>query len=198
MNNEKTVRKTPDRYVRVTPVLAGAALLLWSSLCTAGQSSTPLTFTATFLAGTCDITVTPSTVDWGSVSSSAIRQAGEPGMASRDLTVSYANCSGYGKAPRLSVSGTTLTAGIPLFARTEGTGADSARGYGVRLVSREATTTALGDGDSVSVGTPGALLSELEKTEMVFQASLSCGNCSTPDMHGGTLSATVTFQFLYE
>lgn len=193
MNNQKT----PDIFLRGRAVLTGVALLLWSTLCLAGQSSTPLTFSATFLAGTCDITVIPSTVDWGSVSSSSIRLAGKAGTASRDLTVRYAKCSGYGRAPRLSVIGTTLKAGIPLFTRTDGA-PGSARGYGVRLVSAEATTTALGNGDSISVGTPGDPLSKLEKTETVFQASLSCGDCSTPDLHGGALSATVTFQFLYQ
>ncbi|HDC4393718.1 TPA: type 1 fimbrial protein [Enterobacter cloacae] len=173
--------------------------MLWSTFCPAGQSSTPLSFTATFVAGTCDITVTPTVVDWGMVSSSDIRNAGEAGVQPRDLAVGYTNCTGYGKSPKLLVSGTTMSAGIPLFTRTDGAGNDHASGYGVRLVYSATPQTAIGDGDSVAVGNPGALLSELDGTQTVFQASLSCGSrCNEPGLHGGTLNATVTFQFLYE
>lgn len=185
--------------VRAIPAFSTALLLLWNTLCVAGQSSTPLTFTATFDAGTCDITVSPVSIDWGTVSSSDIKQAGAAGMQSRDLAVSYANCTGYGSQPKLKVTGTTLSAGIPLFARTDGVSSDNAQGYGVRLVSNATPLTALGDGDAVSIGTPGALLSGLNGTQTPFQASLSCGNnCSAATLHGGTLNATVTFQFLYE
>ncbi|CNI73534.1 fimbrial protein [Yersinia intermedia] len=175
------------------------ALLLWSTLGVAGQSTTPLTFTATFVAGTCDITVSPVSIDWGTVSSTDIKQAGETGTQPRDLAVSYANCTGYGVQPRLKVTGTTLSAGIPLFTRTDGVGSDNALGYGVRLVSSATPQTALGDGDSINVGTPGALLNTLDGTQTPFQATLSCGNnCGDPTLRGGALNATVTFQFIYE
>ncbi len=165
----------------------------------AGSSSTPLNFTATFIAGTCDITVSPSDINWGSIPSAEIKQAGASGVQPRDLAVNYANCTGFGIHPKLTISGTTLSAGIPLFTKNNNAGNDDASGYGVRLVSSAAPQTALGDGDRVSVGTPGVPLSELNGTQTPFQASLSCGNnCAASTLHGGMLSATVTFQFLYE
>lgn len=187
------------RRVMFIPFITGMALLMWATFCVAGQSTTALSFSATFMAGTCDITVTPSSINWGSVSSSDIKLAGEAGVEPRDLAVSYTNCTGYGRVPKLKVSGTTMTAGIPLFTRTEGAGSDYALGYGVRLVSNSAPQTPLGDGDTVNVGTPGERLSELESTQTAFQGRLSCGNnCDAPSLHGGALSATVTIQFLYE
>ncbi|WP_422527512.1 fimbrial protein [Serratia fonticola] len=183
----------------VTLALLAPVLLLWNSLCTAGQSSIPLNFSATIVAGTCDITVSPTTIDWNTVSSSDIKQAGETGIAPRDLAVNYASCTGFGIQPKLKVTGTILSAGIPLFTRTNGNGDDSALGYGIRLVDKASPQTALGDGDTVNVGTPETLLNGLNGTQTPFQASLSCGNsCSTSTLHGGTLNATVTFQFLYE
>ncbi|MFC0226308.1 fimbrial protein [Serratia aquatilis] len=200
MNN--LTPREQDKYNQrlfATPALLTIALFLWSSLCTAGKSSIPLNFSATVVAGTCDISVSPTTIDWGTVSSSDIKQAGESGLEPRDLAVSYASCAGYGIQPKLKVIGTTLSAGIPLFTRTSGNTDESALGYGVRLVNKSSPQTALGDGDMVNVGTPETLLSELNGTQTPFQASLSCGNgCSNSTLHGGTLNATVTFQFFYE
>ncbi|EPC4333568.1 fimbrial protein [Enterobacter asburiae] len=199
MNKPEAIRYYLSHLTSSTQVLPGSILLMWSMFCTAGQSSTPINFSATFVAGTCDITVAPTTIDWGAVSSSDIRKAGEAGVQPRVLTVNYANCTGFGKAPKLKISGTTLSAGIPLFTRTNGAGEENASGYGVRLSASTASQTALNDGDTVPVGTPGNPMNELDGTQTAFQASLSCGsNCSAPNLHGGALSATVTFQFLYE
>lgn len=199
--NKQTPQK-PDsdrRRLYTAPSPLTAICILWSSLCAAGQSSIPLNFSATLVAGTCDITVTPTTIDWGTVSSSDIKQAGEVGVEPRTLAVNYARCTGYSIQPKLKVTGTILSAGIPLFTRTNGSTGDNALGYGVRLVSGSSPETALSDGDTVNVSLPGVALSELDGTQTPFQASLSCGNaCSTSTLYGGTLNATVTFQFLYE
>jgi type 1 fimbria pilin len=186
-----------QHFLRNTVLNAG--LLLWSISGIAGQSSNTVNFTATFIAGTCDITVTPASINWGAVSSSEIRQAGEAGTQPMDLSVNYANCTGLGVQPKLIINGTVLTAGIPLFTRNNNSGAESASGYGVRLVKSTALQTALGNGDSVMVGTAGQQLDMLNGTSTEFKTSLSCGNnCADPSLRGGTLGATVTFQFLYE
>ena len=201
MNNEMSGRQTMKRFTAMTFIIQSFAvmLLVCSANGFAGQSGNNINFSATFTAGTCDISVTPASIDWGNVSSVDIRQAGEIGTASRDLTVNYSGCTGYGIKPNLLIHGDILTVGIPLFTRTEGSGENSASGYGVRLVAKDNAQTVLGDGDAVNVGIEGHPLTELNGSQTVFQASLSCGhNCSDASLHGGSLAATVTFQFLYQ
>ncbi|WP_300006039.1 fimbrial protein [uncultured Cedecea sp.] len=130
---------------------------------------------------------------------SDIKQAGETGIQAKDITVTYANCSGLGISPKLSVTGGAFTAGIPLFSDTDAATDSDARGYGVRLVHKGNMDTPLDNKDVVPVGQPDMQLGDLNGTESGFSASLSCGsNCGGTTLRNGDLTARVTFTFLYE
>ena len=191
------MKKSAFRILSTGLLFSG--LFLWEAQTQAGRSSSEVNFSATFVAGTCDITVSPENITWGSVPSARIRQAGEAGTEPHTLTIRYQNCNGYGITPRLIITGDTIQKGIPLFTRTNNTGAENAGGYGVRLVALSNKDIALDDNASIYVGIPGNQLSALEQTPTEFRASLSCGKqCMDSSLHGGAFAATVTFRFFYE
>ncbi|WP_447885636.1 fimbrial protein [Serratia fonticola] len=179
-----------------TLVFAGLLLGLVSNA-GAGSAGTTVNFAAKLVGGTCQIAVDRTTIAFTPVSSSVVKGAGVDGIDPQLLTLSFSDCAGWGLTPKIQVSGTTITAGIPLF-RNVNAASDYSQGYGVKLV-QQGQATAISSLDKLTVGSANAQLSALNSQSLTFEARLSCGSCTPgPGLSGGNMNATVTFQFIYE
>lgn len=165
-------------------------------LATASRAmATDVQFTATFQAPTCEVS-TPAVIDFGEVQSSAIKR-GDSLAKPLSLGISLKKCAGFVgsvQKPAVKVSGTgNSDSGDFLFLQP---GTSQTVNYGVRITTLGGlvldNTTLLPvvltyenfDGASVSIP---------------LKAALSCGNkCSDVATKGGTLNASVTFDFAYQ
>ncbi|WP_226721514.1 fimbrial protein [Yersinia intermedia] len=190
----QTARMSP----RFLSAVACMGLLLGFAInAQAGSTGTTINFAATLVGGTCQIAVDRTTIPFDPVSSSEVIREGVNGIAPQLLTLSFSDCSGWGLTPKIQVSGTTITSGIPLF-RNDNAASDYSQGYGVKLV-QQGQTTAIANLDKLTVGTANTQISALNSQPLTFEARLSCGSCTSgPGLKGGNLNATVTFQFIYE
>ncbi|MGJ5719053.1 fimbrial protein [Morganella sp. B601] len=163
----------------------------------AGSADTTINFSATLVGGSCKVAVDNKDITFDPVSSAAVIAAGENGIDPRSFTLSFLGCNGWGLTPKIKISGTTITSGIPLF-RTSDTESGYSQGYGVKL-TQQGENTAISDQSVITLGEKTAQLNLLESKPLTFEARLSCGSC-TPGtgLSGGNLKAAVTFQFLYE
>jgi type 1 fimbria pilin len=182
-------------------ILSGCLTTLGASLClcllatTAPAGATDVQFTATFQAPTCQVSA-PAVVDFGSVQSSGIR-SGDNLANPLPLTITLSQCAGFVGAvqkPGVKVSGTgNTTSGDFLFMQP---GTSQVVNYGVRIV------TAQGDVVDNSTLLPVALdASSFDggSASIALKAALSCGNkCNDAATRGGTLNASVTFDFAYQ
>lgn len=179
-------------------LVASCALLGGTTLSQAGTGSTQLTFTATFVNGTCDIYASQ-----GTTAASAIGWSTSPAdisgglVADQDFDILFDNCVAVvGLTPKLKITGNQFTAGAggDVLFRDSG----SSAGYGIKLMQK-GTTTAITSGDTIArAGWTAATdnLSTLTGKAESFTAALSCGsNCgaATP----GDLKAAIKFEFLY-
>lgn len=142
----------------------------------AGSLTQTINFNATFYGGSCEITA-PAQLPYNN---------GNPlpddlitgDQRYRQFNITLSGCQGYFMAPKIAVTGNTITTsdGVKLFADATST----SKGYGVRLAA---------DGSNNVTSLNGPL---------EFRGYLSCGAC-TPGagLQGGELKATVTFTFLY-
>ena len=182
------------------PLLAGMA-----GISNAGTGTSVLNFTATFFHGTCDIaastgsttiTFPPSTPS--DVTAPAI--VGE-GIHPQIFNIQFSNCSSTtGLVPKLKITGNQITqgAGHDLFRNA----ASISTGYGVRLINTAGIPTPsslnIKNGDEITLGaTTDNLKTKLDGSSLQFTAYLSCGDCTTITPNPGSLSAAVTFDFLY-
>lgn len=174
----------------------------------AGTGKSVLNFTATFFHGTCDIaastgaatiTFPPSTP--ADVTTPAI--IGE-GIHPQIFNIKFANCSSTtGLVPKLKITGNQITqgAGHALFRNA----ASTSTGYGVRLINTKDVTGALvpspaniQNNDLIILGNNVQnLKTRLDGNSVEFTAYLSCGNCTSIAPTPGSLTAAVTFDFLY-
>ncbi|WP_127959445.1 fimbrial protein [Serratia microhaemolytica] len=182
----------------LSAIAAGLLLSVTHNVQAAGSSSATVNFSATLVGGTCNVTVDRVTIPFDSVSSSVIIAAGQTGIDPQLLTLSFSDCAGSGGLiPKIQVSGTTITAGIPLF-RNNNAASDYSQGYGIRLV-QQGQNTAINHLDKLALADINEPISVLESRPLTFEARLSCGSCTPgPGLTGGNLNATVTFQFVYE
>lgn len=192
------MQQTPRVSPRFLSTLVCAALLLGLTRnVQAGSAGATVNFAATLVGGTCQIAVDRTTIPFSPVSSSVVKEAGVDGIDPQLLTLSFSDCAGWGLTPKIQVSGTTITAGIPLF-RNANAASDYSQGYGVKLVQL-GQISAIASADKLTVGSADTQLSALNSQSLIFEARLSCGSCTPgPGLSGGNMNATVTFQFLYE
>lgn len=166
----------------------------------AGSLTQSINFNATFYGGSCEITA-PTQLPYNNgnpIPDDSI--AGD--KLYHQFSITLAGCQGYFMAPKIDVTGNTITTsdGVKLFADA----ASTAKGYGVRLMT---------DGNSRFNANSNAAVSGTLSTKnwpaggnnatslngpLEFRGYLSCGDC-TPGtgLQGGELKATVTFTFLY-
>lgn len=188
-----------QRKFLVNTVLNIGMFFLFINCATAGTTSNTIQFKARFIPGSCDISVYPQSINWGTVLTTDIKQAGENGTQPKKFTVNYTNCSGYGVSPKLSITGNVFTAGVPLFSDTSAVISSDSIGYGIRLVHEDKMNTSLNNHDVIPVGQLNTSLVSLNGTGSNFYASISCGNnCNSATLRNGILSANVIFTFLYE
>lgn len=190
----------------MTPELRISALatMLFLSLSAAqaGSNSQVINFNATFYGGSCEVTAPPELpfADGAPVADDSI-----PGdKRFRQFNVTLSGCKGYFMAPKLSVSGYTITGsgGTLLFADAEST----TKGYGIRLATDgntrfEANSNTAANGLIKAKNWPAAGNDTVATLDgpLEFKGYLSCGTCTPASgLQGGKLKATVTFAFLYD
>ncbi|WP_235843787.1 fimbrial protein [Morganella psychrotolerans] len=189
----------------MTPELRISALatMLFLSLSTAraGSNSQVINFNATFYGGSCEVTAPAELpfADGAPVADDSI--AGDKRF--RQFSVTLSGCQGYFMAPKLSVSGNTITGsgGTKLFADA----ASTTKGYGIRLATDgntrfEANNNTAANGLIKAKNWPaaGSDTMTLLNSPLEFKGYLSCGTCTPASgLQGGELKATVTFAFLY-
>ena len=169
----------------------------------ADSATTTFNFTAMFVGGSCDISAPPSvTFNNGNAFSSAeIAQKTAATNQSFDLTLS--KCAGWGLTPSIKVSGTkTSDFGEALF-RNVG-GPLDASGYGILLTTpgnrsfnNNLNLAANGTISAKNDWSTNTQLNTVDTT-IPMVASLRCGDCNYPLRRGGDISATVTFDFVYD
>ena len=182
--------------------LSGHHVALRASLCLcllamAGHAvaTTEVQFTATFQAPTCQVSA-PPVLDFGAVQSSGIR-SGDSLANPLPLTVTLSQCAGFVGAvqkPVVKVSGTGNTSsGDFLFLQPA---SSQVVNYGVRIVN------ATGDVVNNTTLLPVPLNAtnfDGGNVSIPLKAALSCGTkCSDAATKGGTLNASVTFDFAYQ
>lgn len=181
--------------------LSGNTLALRASLClcllamSTGAMATDVQFTATFQAPTCQVSV-PSVLDFGGVQSSAIKN-GDSLANPLPLTITLTQCAGFVGAvqkPGVKVSGVGNTvSGDFLFLQPA---TSQVVNFGVRI------TTSAGDVVDNNTLLPVALNQtnfDGGSVSIPLKAALSCGTkCSDAATQGGTLNASVTFDFAYQ
>ena len=181
--------------------LSGRYIALRASLClyllatATCAKATDVQFSANFQAPTCQVSA-PASLDFGDVSSSAIRQ-GDSLANPLTLTLTVSQCAGFVGAvqkPGVKVSGVGNTSmGDFLFLQPATT---QAVNYGVHI----ATAT----GDVVNNNTVLPVLLSASNFDggsvsIPLSVALSCGNkCADAATKGGTLNAAVTFDFAYQ
>lgn len=149
-------------------------------------------FSVTVAEYSCQTRVSQSKIDFGTLTESGIQ---EQTSKTIPFTVTVSDCEGKTnpqRAPGIKVRGEGIDTGSERLFRTSGTSKE----YGVRL-----THTTLAGGDDpvmndtmLPVGNKG---SEPTMTAMDFKARVSCGTqCASAEP--GSLSAAVTFDFVYE
>lgn len=163
-------------------------------------ASTKLTATITG-GGTCTVSVNDTPLGTALPTAQAVKQ-NWPQLGKTNITVSLTNCAGLvltGKAPSVTVTGTTLTGNTRLFRNATGM---TSVGFGVAIYSNR--TTAAGTAPQVASGVPvavGAAGTVLNGDHpQAWLAAVSCGTtseCSSASLKGGTLRADVTFAFGY-
>ena len=167
----------------------------------AGSLTQTINFNATFYGGSCEITA-PAQLPYNNgnpIPDNTI--AGD--QRYRQFSITLAGCQGYFMAPKIAVTGNTITTsdGVKLFADTTST----SKGYGVRLATEgnesfNANSNAAASGAISALNWPedGAKNAASLNGPLEFRGYLSCGAC-TPgtELQGGELKATVTFTFLY-
>lgn len=190
----------------MTPELRISALatMLFLSLSAAqaGSNSQVINFNATFYGGSCEVTAPPELpfADGAPVADDSI-----PGdKRFRQFNVTLSGCKGYFMAPKLSVSGNTITGsgGTLLFADA----ASTTKGYGIRLATDgntrfEANSNTAANGLIKAKNWPAAGNDTVATLDgpLEFKGYLSCGTCTPASgLQGGKLKATVTFAFLYD
>ena len=170
----------------------------------AGSASATFNFTAMFVGGSCDIKA-PQSIKFNNGSPFSSREI-EEGVAatneSFELTLS--NCAGWGLTPSIKVSGPKTTDfGEALF-RNAG-GPIDAKGYGILLATQGNGSF----GANLNLAANGTILAKetwstdtqlntVNNTTVPMIATLTCGDCSYALRQGGDLSATVTFDFVYD
>lgn len=166
----------------------------------AGSLTQTINFNATFYGGSCEITA-PAQLpynDGNPIPDDTI--TGDQYI--HKFNVTLAGCQGYFMAPKIAVTGNTITTsdGMKLFADATST----TKGYGVRLAT-DGNTRFNANSNAAVTGTISAKNWPADGNDSVslngpleFKGYLSCGAC-TPGtgLQGGGLKATVTFTFLY-
>lgn len=167
----------------------------------AGSLTQTINFNATFYGGSCEITA-PAQLPYNN---------GNPlpddlitgDQRYRQFSITLAGCQGYFMAPKIAVTGNTITTsdGVKLFADATST----SKGYGVRLAT-DGNTRFNANSNAAVTGTISAKNWPADGSNNItslngpleFRGYLSCGAC-TPGagLQGGELKATVTFTFLY-
>ncbi|MBP6120831.1 MULTISPECIES: fimbrial protein [Providencia] len=167
------------------------------------SASSVFNFTATFVGGSCAISV-PASVKFNNgnaFSSAEIVQ--KTAMTNETFNLTLSQCAGWGLTPAIKVSGSMTTDfGEALF--RDVMGSVDANGYGVLLETPGNTTfnsnLNLAANGTVSAKNDWSMQRQLNTmdTTLPIVASLRCGDCNYPGRHGGEFKATVTFDFVYE
>ncbi|MBS5773837.1 MAG: fimbrial protein [Enterobacter cloacae] len=174
-------------------VRAMFTLLVSMSYCSSRAAN--IEFTATFIAATCKVSA-PALLDFGDVVASDIKK-GISNANPIPLDVTLSQCQGFVgpvNKPGLLITGNGITnSGEFLFMQPAST---RAANYGFRVKTSSGTQlssertflpvpldTTNPDGASVVVP---------------FNVSISCGECDDYLTKSGTLSATLTFNFVYQ
>ena len=188
---------TPELHIFALATM----LFLSLSAAQAGSNSQVINFNATFYGGSCEVTAPPELpfADGAPVADDSI--AGDKRF--RQFNVTLSGCKGYFMAPKLSVSGNTITGsgGTLLFADA----ASTTKGYGIRLATDgntrfEANSNTAANGLIKAKNWPAAGNDTVATLDgpLEFKGYLSCGTCTPASgLQGGELKATVTFAFLY-
>jgi type 1 fimbria pilin len=170
----------------------------------AGTDSATFNFTAMFVGGSCDITAPPS-ITFNNGSPFGSREIEERVAATNEsFELTLNNCAGWGLTPSIKVGGPqTSDFGVPLF-RNAG-GPIDAKGYGILLATEgngifNANPNLAANGAILAQETwsTDAQLSTVNNTRVPMTATLTCGDCNYALRQGGDLSATVTFDFVYD
>ena len=152
-------------------------------------------FTATFIASTCKV-FAPASLDFGDVIASDIKKGiSNANPLSLDVTVSQ--CQGFMgpvNKPGLQITGSGITSsGEFLFMQSA---SNRAANYGFRVktssgVQLSSAKTFL----PLSLDTSNA---DGASVTVPFKVSVSCGECDASLTKPGALSATITFDFVYQ
>ncbi|WP_127960190.1 fimbrial protein [Serratia microhaemolytica] len=178
-------------------ITAGILLAISAGAQAAGSAAATVNFSASLVGATCDVNVDRANIAFGSVSSTVIIPAGTAGIDPQLFVLSFSNCASSGVIPKIRITGPTITSGIPLF-RNSSADPNYSQGYGIRLV-QQGQNTVLGNLDEIALAAASDPITDLYSNPLTLEARLSCGNCTAgPTLHGGALTATVTFQFVYE
>lgn len=178
----------------LAPAMACSVFLSKPSLA-ADTAST--TVTASIVGGACNIAV-PASVPFGEVQAAEITSTND---ISKNFDLTLSDCNGYGLTPSISVSGDINSAsGNDLFMTTAST---TSQGYGVLLSTAGnanfeqngnlATLTTINAKGTWSLEQASALNGKIP-----MKAAISCGDCVANTLQGGVLTASITFNFLYQ
>lgn len=170
----------------------------------AGTANATFNFTAMFVGGSCDITA-PSSIKFNNGSPFSSREIEQRVAATNEpFELTLSNCAGWGLTPSIKVSGSqTSDFGVPLF-RNVG-GPIDAKGYGILLATEgngifNSNPNLAANGAILAKNnwSTDAQLSTVNNTKVPMIATLTCGDCNYALRQGGDLSATVTFDFVYD
>lgn len=172
------------------------------AIAAAGTTSSNVKFSATFVGGSCEIVV-PSSLQFNGgnmLMPADIKQQLPSTIQTFNLILN--NCSGFGFAPMISVSGASTTDfGSALFRNIPV--ATDANGYGV-LLSTVGNRSFMANSNLAEHNNIVAKdwnanmqLSSIDAT-IPMSAVLTCGDCNYSGKRGGDFNATVTFDFVYE
>ena len=187
---------------KICNILAITITLLSSIKSMAANTiSQTINFNAIFYGGTCEISA-PAELSFNNGKPIFDNEIPGEGYFQK-FYISLANCQGYFMAPKISVTGNTITTndGARLFSDSVST----TKGYGVRLITNgnanfNANTNIAANSIISAKNWPTLGSDDMNKLNGPLELTgyLSCGACTpSAGLQNGELKATVTFTFLY-
>lgn len=180
------------RYSILKPGVIQASLGLLLLILVPPSQAADITFNATFLAPTCEVSA-PASLDFGSILSSEIKQGTSKTLP---LDVSLSQCTGFiglSAKPGIKVTGNGSATGGDFLFRSA---SSQAVNYGV-LIMNSTKSVVQNNTFLPAVFTPENFIDG--RSTIPLTAMVSCGNkCFDATTRSGSLNASVTFTFAYE
>lgn len=183
------------------PLCLAAITGMFSSTLPVFAATTASTnITANIVGGSCDIAA-PATVAIMNGDPIPAENITTSSTISGDFDLTLSGCQGFGLTPAITIEGDVEDeSGTDLFVSSSST----SLGYGILLSTAGNTnfqpSTNLATSKNITAVTKswGTTVASSLNGTLPLKATVSCGTCTSTSLQGGTLNASLTFEFLYQ